>query len=75
MCTAAWETGSSNLQLDDRGKPRQPVQRWQVAGPSGMLLNSIHDSCMFLGLTLEGCIEERGKTNSRWLRATGQPIQ
>jgi len=75
MCRAAWETGSSNLQLDDRGKPRKPVQRWQVAEPSGNLVTSIHDSCIFHGLTLEGCIEERRKTNRRKLCAIGQPFQ
>jgi len=48
MGRAAWEVCAGNLEsweqsqhvLVDRGKPRKPVSRWQVAGPSGCILTS-----------------------------------
>jgi hypothetical protein len=30
--------------LEDRGKPRKPVSRWPVAGPSGCILTTSQQS-------------------------------
>jgi hypothetical protein len=37
-----WEP-SQHL-LEDRGKPRKPVSRWPVAGPSGCILTTSQQS-------------------------------
>jgi hypothetical protein len=33
-----------NHLLENRGKPRKPVSRWPVAGPSGCILTNIQQS-------------------------------
>jgi hypothetical protein len=34
----------SQYLFEDRGKPRKPVSRWQVAGPSGCILTTSQQS-------------------------------
>jgi hypothetical protein len=41
---ATWNVEPSQYLLKDRGKPRKPVSRWPVAGPSGCILTSSQQS-------------------------------
>jgi hypothetical protein len=41
---ATWNLGTSQHLLKDRGKPRKPVSRWPVAGPSGCILTTSRQS-------------------------------
>jgi hypothetical protein len=40
LAVAAWSLGTISALLESRGKPRKPVSRWPVAGPSGYVLTS-----------------------------------
>jgi hypothetical protein len=51
MRSTQWQLGTlepSQHLLQERGKPRKPVSRWPVAGPSGFLVNNIYNFSSYL---------------------------